>query len=486
MKFPRWIAAPLFALPWFVAGCVATWLILLRFPPSGVIEWSVPFDGRQMWFTSFLPAERVSSPGRQSEGWTGQRIFANPVYAGAHTPGAFDRIRLTFEMRPSSEPLLEFGFLRDPASFDFDIQPLWSSELEHGWTRVTGTFVGYVRNGTFASPFADPAHTLVWHGNASSGTNFMDSRGELQRVSTSLRGSQDIFFIPVAGRAYFRFSVQDVNRKPGRHSVAFLVSKGDRVLSTEALGLSGATEIKPEHVLEKTLTLDHLAPGIYKIAIRTDENVFVRTIETNALHWVLGPRVWFGDAAGYGTSTPPVYVWTNSRHASVETFHPEARQTVAFGFVRADINQTHADFYVNRPATDPNTIAPFNAPKGDIRFIGDGYVAFDPRRLFFPQPRRMTDATQLDAENINAVVTPYEGSEDIGDGWKRVSVDFDLPRDFDTLKFVLSAPGMEARRGHVDIREARLRYERPALTWSDWWAFVEREAAAAWKRLWMI
>ena len=90
MTIPRPLAVVLYALPWLVALFGIGFLFYLRFPPSGNFVVSSTIDGKSPWIFPFLPAERVTSPGAQPDGWSGQRITADPVYASARIPGPYD------------------------------------------------------------------------------------------------------------------------------------------------------------------------------------------------------------------------------------------------------------------------------------------------------------------------------------------------------------------------------------------------------------
>jgi hypothetical protein len=199
---------------------------------------------------------------------------------------------------------------------------------------------------------------------------------------------------------------------------------------------------------------------------------------------VIGPRVYFADAVGYATSTPSVDVWTNSRHISLQTFHKEGIQRVAFGSTTGEIERTHEVYPVSRSAEDRGMTAHFRAPLGDVRFVGDGYVAFRESALFFPKPRRLTDQTRLEEEGIDVVRTSYVAPTVLPDGWFRAEVQGAVPPFMDRLRIALSAPGILLRQGGVDIRTVRVTYRRPPmLSGQEWWRSVRAELVQAWRRL---
>ena len=486
MNIPRPVAWILFALPWLGVLALGFFLAVTHVPLSGVRAFDIPLDGQSPWFDAFLPGQRATEPGPQPEGFTGQRITADPVYAGVRLPGAYDRLAMTLEAQTVKQPLLEIGILRDAKKFQFEMQPLYSSVLSYGWREVEVDGIhGFVRDQTpdDAIVNADPDKMLVWYAT-STAPQWMDHPVSEQTVSVSLRGSLDISAIPTDGALMFRIAVQDMNRTRGKNTVAFQVTKDDKMLWTQALGVGGSMDELPNRVAEETIRLTDLTPGVYKLSVIADDDIFIRSIKTTARHWVVGPRLYLGDNVGYSTTTPSVIAWTNSRHTVVETFHNEGAQTVTLGSANVQVEKTHQSYILDRNANQMDGARELHVPKGDLRVIGDGYFAFSPDALFLPQPRRLTDASDPVREGIIAIRTPYHQPETTTDGWVRMSATFDLPTDsLDAPKFSLSAPGMALRSGSVYVRRVGLTYIRPPLGWNEWWKYIRREGAAAWHRL---
>ncbi|MFH1078468.1 MAG: hypothetical protein V1745_04300, partial [Patescibacteria group bacterium] len=215
---------------------------------------------------------------------------------------------------------------------------------------------------------------------------------------------------------------------------------------------------------------------------QADDDVFIRWIRTTSRRWVVGPRLVFGDVVGYATGTAPGVAWTTSRHVVAETFHNEGLQSVTLDGSRVDVVKTHETYRLDRTdaATTPVKLL---APEGDIRFVGDGWFALREDAFFEPKPKRFTDGTEPTREGIEAVVTPFIRPQDLGDGWYRATFPYDIDPTMDTLRFVLSAPGIASRMGAVDIRRVTVTYRRPALSFEQWWTVLRQEAVNAWRRL---
>jgi hypothetical protein len=247
--------------------------------------------------------------------------------------------------------------------------------------------------------------------------------------------------------------------------------------------MSGEQDTRPNQVIEKQIALKDLAPGVYRLSLLADDDIFVRRITTTAQHWVIGPWIYFADNVAYSTSSPATKVWTNSRHLVAETRHVEGLQTVSLGNASVTLTKTHQIYKLDRQTSELSGDLQLTAPRGDVRIVGDGYFAFSRDAMFLPYPRRLTDASDPAGEGILAVITPYRPPSSTADGWLELKSSFRLSPDMEKPKLTLSAPGLFARQGTIDIRRVSLRYSRSALGWKDWLTYVRRELAAAWHNL---
>lgn len=470
------------AILWTVSVMGLAWLVLQRLPPSGTVTFDVPFDGRSAWINPFLPAERTTPPGEQNGGWKGQKVIADPVYASARIPGVYDEVEVSVDFRPNNQPLIELGVLRNLEAFQFEFQPLWFAPLQDKDWRVATTTQGvrtYLRSGTLET--VTPDRLAVWHASATL-ADPSDAAAPMRVTSSTLRGSHDFYAIPAGGSLRFQFRIQDVNRANGPDTVVFRVFRNGEALSQDVVGIGGSRDRGMGPVIEKTIALADALPGVYRIQFASDDDVFIRSITTNAIHWVVGPRLIFGDDVGFTTSVRPGIAWTNSRHLMLETFHNEGLQRVTLGDAQTTLTKTHEQVRLDRSDADA---APqrLNAPAGDVRIVGDGWFSFSPAAFFAPQPRRITDASDPQAEGIQAVLTPYVRPVDLGEGWKRATLRFHLDPSQDHIQLALSVPGIASRNTSVDIREVHLTYRRPPLSWSEWWRVLRREVSNALHRL---
>lgn len=467
-----------------VAVGVLFWLLFVRIPPSGVRSFVVGLDGRSPWVNTFLPGQRVSDVGLQPGGWVGQSIYDEPVYETLRLPGVYQQVTLGFEFRPHDQPLMDLGLTHEPAA-DISIQPLWSQVLAQGWRRVVlGGRQGYVREGAPDEALGeqDMNKLLVWHAS-STVPAYRDAVFQERRFMTALRGSYDLHAIPVQDKITFQLQIQDINRRRQNGAVVFTLSKNGELLWSEALSLAGSRDDRPSAVYTKSLSFDHLDAGVYKLSVVADDDIFTRKISSPLQHWVIGPRLYFGDQVGYATTTLPGIAWTNAQHIQLETFHPEGRQVVTLGGAAVEVKELHQEYLLDRLPQERGGIRLVQAPQGDVRLLADGYFSLAPDLLFLPAPRRLTDASRPLEEGIQAILTPYIPPVRLDDGWYLSSSTYRIQPRPGTLRLTLSAPNLQARQTSLDVRAVRVTYVRPALSWRDWAEAVWRELASAWRAL---
>jgi len=473
-------------IAWGSAFALVCFVMAPHFPLSGVVHFSFPFDGASPWFNPFQPGERVSSPGKQPDGWTGQRITDEPVYGSARVPGAFDTVNVSMEVRALRQPLVDMGLLRDEAAFQFEMKPLWSEALSKGWHAVSiNGLTGMVRDGypDDALLRQDYDRLMTWDASATSPV-LSDTAGTQHRYEISLRGQHDFYVVPVDGHVRFTFELQDVNRnRDAKNTAAFRFTRDDEVLRTDAVSVSGSEDTKPSAVFTQTVSADSLAPGVYRISFMADDDFFIRSISTDAKHWVIGPRLYIGDTVGYAGTSGPATVWTNSLHMSVDTFHNEGLQKVSLGSASVNIDKTHVVYPLSRTADEGQGLREVKTEKGSVRLLGDGFFALDRDAAFFPRPRRLTPEADPAAEGVVAVLTPYIPAQDLGDGWWRVQASWVIGSATDALKFSLGLPDIVTNNGAFDIRRMTIEYRRPPLTFPELLRAIRRELSAAWHRL---
>jgi len=482
-----WMVYIIAAIPWFIGLVCVLWVLSLRFPMNGIFYTQSDLTGKNAFIYPFLPAERTVSPGLQEGGWLGQRILGDPVYMSARIPGPYQTVDVEMEFRAIHQPLIEFGVVRDASGAELDMKPWFSQMLEtSSWKRALSPqgVKGYVRTGTPPARLddRDVRGMALWLATTTSPL-MSDPLNDGRKIyNVSLRGTHDFWLVPSGGIVDLLMNIQDTNRTRKGGSVGIVVSHDNKTVFQDAVNTGGSQDKTYGAIIPVSIKLKDLQPGVYRIRLLADDDIFIRSLSTTNIHWVVGPRIYSGDQVGFATSTSVLRVWTSARHIVAETFHKEGLQTITLGATQGKIMRTHTAVRIDRTDGQLEPVL-LDAPNGDIRIIADGFFTFDPVAYFEPQPRRLTDQTKGINEGIQAVRTDYAGVDVLDGDWRRAKATFAIPADAETLRFVLSSPGIVSRTGAVDVRRVSLTFRRPPMTIGTWWSVIVGELKRVWRRL---
>ncbi|MDF1496892.1 MAG: hypothetical protein P1P90_02430 [Patescibacteria group bacterium] len=492
MKFPS-ITVPkvlvyvVGIVPWIIGIGFVVFILSLRFPVSGIFRATTNLTGTSAFIYQFLPAERTIIAKGDELDFIGQRMIEDPVYINARTPGPYEIVDVEMEFRVTRQPLVELGIIRDSAGKQMDMIPWYSELLESAdWKHVTSPSgrKGFVYKTTSIGRLdnQDTRNLAVWL--ATTTAPLMDDpiSTTTQTFAVSLRGQHDLWVVPAGGEINVNLKVQDVNRSRSGGLLAIEVSKNGDVIKYDAISPSGSLDDGYGARIPVSIKLNDLESGVYRIRLLADDDIFIREISTTNPRFVIGPRLNIGDVVGYLKEPQAFTGVTTARHIVAETFHTEGLQEIQFGETSGKVLQTHTATRIDR-TDDIGTPVTIAAPLGDVRIITDGFVALTESAFFEPEPRRLKPETHGLQEGLEAVLTDYQPVTNLGDGWVLARATFQIPKQADMLRFVLSAPGIRSRAGSIDIRKMTLTYRRPPMNLEGWWNVLYNEARNAYHRL---
>jgi hypothetical protein len=487
ITIPKPVAYIFGIVPWLIGIGVILFILSLRFPATGVFRAETNLSGTSAFIYQFLPAERTIVASGEELDFIGQRMIEDPVYVNARTPGPYPTVNVEMEFRVMHQPLVELGIVRDKAGQQLDMIPWYSEMLQSkDWNQVTSPNGkrGFVSKSTPSSRLdqLDTRNLAVWLATTTSPLMADGYSTSSQIFEVSLRGQHDIWIVPAGGRIDMRLKVQDVNRTRSGGLLAIEISKNGNIVKHDAITASGSLDQGYGERIPVSIKLDNLDPGVYRVRLLADDDIFIREISTTNPRFVIGPRLNIGDVVGYREEPRAFSGITTARHIVAETFHIEGLQEIQFGPISGKVLQTHTATRIDR--TDAiDTPVRITAPLGDVRIISDGFFALNESTFFEPEPRRLKPETHGTQEGLVAVLTDYQSVSDLGDGWVLARATFEIPEQADMLRFVLSAPGIRSRAGAVDVRKMTLTYRRPGMSLNTWWQVFYNEARNAYKRL---
>ncbi|MBU0649217.1 hypothetical protein KJ969_03940 [Patescibacteria group bacterium] len=462
------------------------WLFNLNFVPSGVLARGFDFSRPSPYVDYLVPAERVTGV-QSGDGERFQEILQDPVYFHAHLPSNFDELTVGLKFKPDEQTLLEFGPMMNEEAWQYDLRPLWNELIEElNWPYVEeGGARLYQKNANFSSvsEFLNnmPALDRVGVYDYDLKTDFQvleyAAMNEAREYEIYLRGyHQFLTYIGDGERLDYTFYIQDMNRGEGADPVVINLYK-ENVL-VESLIIPDGELWRGEHegskVREIKFVKDFLTSGVYKIEFKVPADIFIRKIKTPQQKLVIINTVFLGDEVGYRESEKTQELFTNSNYVMAETFHADGTQNLetSGGVIR--VSESHREFYKEFEST--GELARVYSPQGDIKITGNGLFAWDRGLYFNPYPIKLDANSDLDRQGVDYLITGYKPAQKIGD-WYVAEQTFDLapiPKDYGTIKFSISAPGVSRRQAAPAIAEINLRFEREEITWENGYEIIKK------------
>lgn len=471
------------------------WLVSLNFVPSGVLERSFNFSAPSPYADFLVPAQRVTGVQSQA-GEQFQEIIQDPVYFHVHLPSSFNELAVGIKFKPQGQPLLEFGPLMTEEAWQYDLRPLWNETIENlDWPYVESAGVRlYQRDQKYSDvqSFLDnlPAMNEIGVYGYTLKTDFRipgyQPQTNAHEYEIYLRGyHQFLTYLGDGENLDFDFYVQDMNRGQGADPVVINLYREDVLVDTMIIpdGELWREEFQGSAVRDVRFYREHLTPGVYKIEFKAPTDIFIRKIKTTQQKLVIINTAFLGDEIGYRDWEKTQELWTNSNYITAETLHADGTQNLEVGADILRIAESHREYYKDMEiGSDLKRVF---SPQGDIKIVGNGLFAPTREAYFNPNPVKIDADTDFDRQGINHVLTGYVPAKKIGDWYYREHI-FDLtyvPKDYGTIKYTISAPGVARRQVTPAIAQIDLKFMRDKMTLDNWYEIVKLYVGKALARL---
>lgn len=294
--------------------------------------------------------------------------------------------------------------------------------------------------------------------------------GSTQSIDVSLRGYHTFATYIRDETLDVTIAYMDMNRTEGADAGAVRVwNENHEVVAESRIVDDGITSDSQENSGVPTsvrVTAYGLDEGVYTVELSGTSDIFWRRITTPQRYVTFVNQVYIADEVGYQSGTRATAFVTTAKHLMIETFHADSPQAIVVGSTTIPLPQSHEK--VRRNIPDSGLVAG-STPKGDVRITGAGLFAFSRESFFNPYPVRLTAYTDLDAEGIDYVLATYTPLEEAREGVYRATARFDLDairQPDDTLKFILSAPGIADTDG-IRIHTIRVDFKKPPKSFSQ-------------------
>lgn len=445
-------------IAWIIALTAAVLaLVWLNTVPGGKITYIKNFKNYNDFIGNLTPIERMAS----------NKIIGDPAYFSLRVPRRFTSAKLTLKYKADQNvSIIEAGVLKDQATWQYDLQPIYNSKLEEllkNWSVLwEGDKMLLQREKKFESinefvknpPEADKIASYNYDLNMNYILpNYQPSTSTVT-MCRPITGTYQYYTYIKNENLTDDFVFEDLNKNSDSDPIDVYVYYDDKQIFADHLdddGISSDIGIKtPWRHLR--LNLVNLPEGAYKIGVRANNDIVTRTIETPQIYMTFVNKINLASAPEVSCGRN---LFTDSRQVQAQTVYSNDLQEISvvdandpsLEVQKIKLTEAFAQFSTEFDLPEKSYLILQN---DGVMISGDGLFSFGPEQFINPKIRKIDATFQADREGIDYVLAKYAPPVKKGD-WLVSTAEFDLQnvyKKWNKHSFLISAPGLKAETGN--------------------------------------
>lgn len=406
--------------------------------------------GGKGFFGNFTPTDRVDITGENL------KIIGDSVYFSLFTPRRFEKAKMTIVYRGfdyESYPLIESGVMVDPILRNYRLYPVSNyiiDRLSREWTKKDESGLVLLQKEKKYESVSDllnnpPAldELAFYNYQHNFPIRFDNYQPNVKMLSLpDLRGSYQFYTYIENEDLNFSVDFVDLNQnidKNGDPVQIYVYGSSSRAIAEYSLPDDGNIQDDGISSISRNINIHipGLSPGVYKVEVKTNDDLVSQNIKTSQSKLSFISRVWL-----YNHSAENINLWTASDAVKLKVNEPSGVGEVILNGRSFLIPETYQQYsvvfgdllvanqiLVSRPETILET---------------SGVFSFSAAALFNPDIKKVDRNLNLD--NIKYIVADYSSPVDLGI-WRKAEVEMDISdvyREQGKTNFLLSVPGLLA------------------------------------------
>lgn len=490
---------------WLLPLILIGWIVVQNYVPRGVLEVRYTAQNGSKAITDFAskePVQYFSSSTKAGNQKMTQLISTSPLYFTLNVPRPFPKatISMTYQ-NPEAQPLFKLGVLQANDQYSFEVMAHYSPLLEEllnigdtdGWQSITEGNKLLLQRGDKKYSTIDefnndrPADDVMLQYNypvlKSEALPGYRAQDTVMAITKSLRGSHEIYaYTGIDEQIDITFTFQDINRHVGEDTVKVTVYnfRGDEV-ANYLVNDDGETfasgRVHDEQILRvapKTNT-----HGTYRILIETNDDVFIKRIESYQHLLMFNKAIYLTDNEEYkdilgNKIVSPTTLYTNATALSASTAHDDGFQTLTVGSEEFDIAESHIEYDILDLTGATKIISPAN----DIYIEGAGKFAFSQEQLFDPTFGLIPSINDVDSlDGFEYIIAEYK-KPDIKGAWHTATATVEVPELYysnNMVHFIITLPGLPENGRLLHVQEVSVVLEKEPITLSNFFTKIKNK-----------
>ena len=440
---------------WSIVILAVFALKYLAIVPYGKITYTYHQNGHNLFggkgfFGNFTPLDRVDTKGDNL------KIIGDSVYFSLFTPRRFETAKMTIVYRGfdyETYPIIETGVMVDPILRNYHLYPIFNyiiDRLSNEWKKKNDNGLVLLQK---EKKFNDVAELLA-NPPQSGELAFYNYQYNFPYQITDYKAGAQVVNLPDLRGTYqfyayidnedLNFSVDfvDLNRnldKNGDPVQIYVYGHDKKAIAEYSLPDDGDKndDEKMSEVRNINIKISGLVAGVYKIEVKTNDDLVSQNIKTTQSKLAFISRLWL-----YNPSSQSINLWTDGAFIRAKVNDPAGVGKIALDSDYLAIPETYKQYKMS--FINPQKINSLIVSRPETVVETSGVFSFSVDSLFNPAIKKIEANTDLDG--IKYIVANYNFPVSLGI-WKKAEVKMDLSdvyREKGNINFMISIPGLLA------------------------------------------
>lgn len=468
---------------WLLLFFVVVWLFYMAIRPNGKVEYTSDFLDNNPFIGKLSPDDRIEKAENSY-----LKITGDPVYFSLRTLRKFNQAEMTIEYRESDEvlceknkimtdciPIIEAGVLMDKTSWSYKLKPIenkiidkaslvWEEKRDSDTILLQDSELKEEEKFNSIDEFLEnlPSREKIAVYNYNLNSDFiLDKENEEEEkkiIAPSLRGGYQ-FFIYNYDDIDIDFLFSNLNKNRDEDLVDVFLYYNNSLIDSRHL----------EHGENRELNfkLENLPEGLYKIEVKTNDDVISESIKSKNNNISFINKIWLAKKDKENIS-----LYTDMKRIYVQTVNPDSLQTIKFGDQDISLDKTYSLI-----ASDINyaSSTEINLNKDGVIIAGEGVFSFSKEKIINPLFKKVSADLDIKKQGIKYIIADYNPPIKEGE-WKTKKINLDIssayrdPGEFlgptGVYGFMISAPGLRSDdeiNDYIEIKSIKIELKDPNL-----------------------
>ncbi len=461
-------------LRFFLYSFLAVITIVLAyfyFCPLGKITYEHDFSrkyynflGGKGFIHKLGPAERIADK---------NKVIGDPAYFYLRTPSEFSLAQLKIKYKISPELLdsdeflnIGAGVLLDKDNWRFSLYPVFNNYLEKlflEWdSQEEGEIIFYQRERKFDS-YLD----LLKQGDLSKVAfynydidyDYIINDYEPQRTDNylnieNIRGSYSFLTYIKNEDLNFNFNFSAYKEELNNLSL-YVYFHNNIIFSQNLLNVEGLNN----NNLDYNLNLADLPEGVYKVEIRSGDNLITKKLSTSNSKLVFLNRAWLSGLKN------GLEIFSNKNNFRIKALEADCLGEIDINSEKFIIDKIYQQFNLSL-SDNSHDLNKIKSNSCGLLFENNGLFSFTPESFFNPLPQELEEGINLD--QFDFVVAKYKKTK-MEDEYFVSEVEVNLNKAFkdkDGYQFIISAPFLKDLKDDrfIELKEIEMKLKKRILS----------------------